>query len=137
MLNETPEQRKARHAGYVQKWRLANPEKHKLARRRAYLNRKIKAFRVIGEVKCKNCGCDVLEFLEFNHINGGGCKEWRENKGRQMADLLLTKGRKPEGLEILRRVCNALDFLGRKNKQEVNRYKIIWKNKSLETKKEE
>lgn len=124
--NLTEEQLKARSAAWVKKWRDANPEKQALARKRAYLNRKLKAFKVIGEPKCKRCGCNILEFLEYNHINGGGCKEWRESRGRSMADRLLTNGRTKDGLEILCRVCNALDFLSRKNKDEAKRYEIKW-----------
>jgi hypothetical protein len=45
-----------------------------------------------------------------------------------MADKLLTGKRKPEGLEILCRVCNALDFLNRKNIESSKKFKIIWQN---------
>lgn len=123
----TEEQLKARSAMWVKRWRDKYPERQALARRRAYLNRKIKAFKVLGEPVCKKCGCDILEFLEYNHINGGGCKEWRENKGRSMTDMLLTKGRTTEGLEILCRVCNAIDYLSRKNNEQSKRYRIRWK----------
>ena len=127
MLSETLEQRKARQAGYVQKWRLANPEKQKLARRRAFLNRKLKAIRIVGEAKCRNCGCDEIDYLEFNHINGGGAKEFRTiTKYMGMMDQLLTGKRTAEGLEILCRVCNALDFLERKNDKHIGRFKILW-----------
>lgn len=124
--NLTEEQLKARSAMWVKRWRDKYPERQALARKRAYLNRKLKAFRIIGEPKCKRCGCDILEFLEYNHINGGGSKEWRKNNGRSMSDMLLTKGRTKEGLEILCRVCNAADFLSRKNNEQSKRYKIIW-----------
>lgn len=124
--NLTIEQLKARSAMWVKKWRDKYPEKQALARKRAYLNRKLKAFRVIGEAKCKKCGCDILEFLEFNHINGGGCKERKIYGNVSMTDILLTKKRKIDGLEILCRVCNALDFLSRKNNIESKRFKIIW-----------
>ena len=124
--NETIEQHKARLAGYVQKWRVANPDKQRLARKRAYMNRKIKAFSKLGEVKCGRCGCTEVDFLEFNHINGNGCKEWRVNGGRAMMDMILTKNRGIDGLEILCRVCNALDFLERKNKESAERFEIKW-----------
>jgi hypothetical protein len=124
---ETPEEHKARLARYVLKWRTANPEKQRLARQRAYYNRKLKAFNVIGEAKCNRCGCDELDFLEFNHINGNGCKEWRENPGSPMMDRILTRKRDVKDLEILCRVCNALDHLERKNNKQAKRYKIIWK----------
>lgn len=124
---ETTEQRKARHARYVQKWRQNNPEKQSLARKRAYDNRKVKAFSLLGEVRCRRCGCDELHFLEFNHKKGDGCKEWRETGGKAMMDLILTRKRRIDDLEILCRVCNALDFLERKNKIAAKRFNVHWK----------
>lgn len=124
--NLTEEQLKARAAKWVKKWRDNNPEKQRLARRRAYLNRKIKALRTVGEVKCKRCGCDEVQFLEFNHIEGNGCKEWRKNGRVATMEMILSKKRGIEGLEILCRVCNSLDYLERKNKNSSLRYKIIW-----------
>lgn len=123
--NLTPEQIKARQAKWVQNWRIKYPEKQALARKRAYNNRKLKAFKIIGEPKCNRCDCDELDFLEFNHIGGGGCKDWKENKGTAMMDRLL-KGRGKEDLEILCRVCNALDFLERKNNLSAKRFIIKW-----------
>ena len=124
--NETEEQRKARFAGYVQKWRIANPEKQKLARKRAYNNRKLRALKMVGEPKCARCGCDEIDFLEYNHIGGGGCKEWRKDGYMSMTDKLITGKRSVDGLEILCRVCNALEFLERKNKKSAERFEIKW-----------
>jgi hypothetical protein len=123
--NLTPEQLKARQAKWVQNWRTKYPEKQKLARKRAYNNRKLKAILKVGEARCKRCGCDELDFLEFNHIGGNGCKDWRENKGVPMMDRIIA-GRKIDDLEILCRVCNAVDFLERKNNNQSKRYRIIW-----------
>lgn len=129
--NLTPEQFKARSAMWVKRWRDANPEKQALARKRAYMNRKIKALKAVGDVKCNRCGCDEVDFLEFNHINGNGCKEWRDSRGVAMMDRILTKERGVDGLEILCRVCNSLDFLERKNNESSKKYKIIWNQQSL------
>ena len=124
--NLTSEQLKARSAMWVKRWRDKYPEKQALARKRSYLNRKLKAFNVIGEAKCNRCGCDELAFLEFNHINGNGCKEWRDNKGRPMMDMILTNKRKTDDLEIVCRICNAWDYLGRKNPEQSKRFNILW-----------
>jgi len=124
--NLTPEQLKARSAMWVQRWRTKYPERQKLARKRAYNNRKLKAILKVGEAKCNNCGCDELDFLEFNHKNGDGCKDWRKNHGTAMMDRILTKKRNVDDLEIVCRVCNALDFLKRKNGKQSDKYKIIW-----------
>lgn len=124
--NLTSEQLKARSAMWVQRWRTKYPEKQALARKRAYNNRKLKALKIVGEPKCNQCGCDELSFLEFNHIGGNGCVEWRENKGKPMMDRVI-KGRETDDLEILCRVCNALDYLSRKNKEQSQRYEIKFK----------
>lgn len=128
--NLTTEQLKARSAMWVKKWRDKYPERQALARKRAYNNRKLKAILKVGEAKCNNCGCNEMEFLEFNHINGDGCKDWRENKGMAMMDRILTGKRKTNDLEIVCRVCNALDYLGRKNPEQSKRFKILWGQKA-------
>lgn len=121
---ETLEQYKARQAMYVQRWRVANPEKQALARKRAYNNRKLKAMRMIAEPVCNRCGCDELDFLEFNHIAGGGSVEFRADTYMSMADKLITGKRGTDGLEILCRVCNALDYLERKNPEAAKHYNV-------------
>lgn len=123
---ETEEQRKARMAMYVQRWRDNNPEKQKLARQRAYNNRKIKAMDMVGGAVCRRCGCDELHALEFNHINGGGASEHRENGSRPIMDRILTDNRVYDDLEILCRVCNALDFIERKLPEIKGRFRVVW-----------
>ncbi len=124
--NLTPEQLKARSAMWVKRWRDKYPEKQALARKRAYNNRKLKAILKVGEARCVRCGCDELDFLEFNHIGGNGCKDHRENKNVPMMDRILTGKRNTDDLEIVCRVCNALDFLERKNNKQSKRFSIKW-----------
>jgi len=123
--NLTKEELKARQAMWVKRWRDKNPDKQKLARKKAYNNRKLKALKIVGEPKCEICGCDELDFLEFNHINGNGCKDWKNNKGVPMMDRVIA-GRNTNDLNILCRICNAKDFLERKNNKQSKRFKIIW-----------
>lgn len=47
------------------------------------------------------------------------------NKGTAMMDRVIA-GRDTKDLEILCRVCNAVDFLERKNNKQSKRFKIIW-----------
>ena len=47
--NLTKKELRERQARWVKEWRDKNPEKHKLARKRAYTNRKIKAMKKVGE----------------------------------------------------------------------------------------
>jgi hypothetical protein len=126
--NLTESETKARSAMWVKKWRDANPEKQALARKRAYNNRKRKAFLVIGGAVCQRCGCDEIEFLEFNHKNGDGCKEYRATNCKPMMDRILTKKRHTSDLECLCRVCNSIDYLERKNPQQAQKFFVRWED---------
>jgi len=113
---------------WTQAYRKRHPERVVKLRRRMYVDRKIKAMLLVsknGKVECNRCGCDELSFLEFNHINGGGCKEFKENH-TSMAEKILFNKRKTDDLEIVCRVCNALDYLGRKNQAQSKRFIIKW-----------
>lgn len=122
---ETKQQKWAR---YMRNYRSRHPEKVKKARKLQYNNRKLKAMQRVSEnAVCERCGCDELDFLEFNHRNGGGCKEHRENKNTPIMDRILTNKRDTDDLEIVCRVCNALDYLERKNNTQAKRYDIQWK----------
>jgi len=111
----------------TRRYRNRHPEKVKEMREKTYNSRKRRAMEMLGGAKCIRCGCDEIKFLEFNHKNGGGCKEIKQGKYQYMADKLLSGKRSPNGLEVLCRVCNALDFLERKNKEIAKKYKIEWK----------
>lgn len=119
------EKERKRATEYTRKYRKNNPDKVKKNRKSAYNNRKRKAMEMVDGAYCNKCGCNELDFLEFNHINGGGCKEWRENKGVAMMDRVLN-GRDVGDLEILCRICNALEYLERKNYEQSKKFKIIW-----------
>jgi len=123
---ETEQERKDRQASYVKKWRVNNPEKQRLARQRAYNNRKVKAMNLVGGAICRRCGCDSLHALEFNHINGNGTQEYRETNRKPIVDRLLTSKRNTDDLEILCRVCNALDYIERKVPETKGRFIITW-----------
>jgi hypothetical protein len=119
------EYHRARSKEHVIAYRTRNSDKVPAQRRKAYTNRKVKAMAKIGEIICSNCGCNELDFLEFNHKQGNGCKEFKNDK-TPMMDKILTHGRSTDDLNILCRVCNALDYLMRKNIDESKRFTISW-----------
>jgi hypothetical protein len=80
---------------------------------------------MLGGCQCCNCGCDELSFLEINHIGGGGCVEFRE-RGNRVVDNLVSGKRTTDGLNVLCRVCNALDHLARKNPEAASAFTIQW-----------
>jgi len=108
----------------TRRWRARHPEKVKQSRKNVYNNRKQRAMDKLGGALCVRCGCNELGFLEFNHKNGGGGKEWRESK-KCMADRILSGERNTEDLEILCRLCNALHFLESKN-ETATRFTVRW-----------
>jgi hypothetical protein len=80
---------------------------------------------MLGGCQCCNCGCDELSFLEINHIDGGGCVEFRE-RGNRVIDDLVSGKRKTDGLNVLCRVCNALDYLASKNPEAAAAFTVGW-----------
>ena len=111
----------------TKKYREKNIDKCRDYSRERHIKRKKIALEKIGKGKavCVMCGCDEMQFLEINHVNGGGCKEHRDiNKG--LKDSIINGKRSTDDLNVLCRVCNALDYLQRKNKKESGRFKIEW-----------
>lgn len=67
-----------------------------------------------GNIKCVQCGCDDIRLLEINHKNGGGGKEIKSKTPSTFYRELYYGKRGTDDLEILCRVCNALDHIERK-----------------------
>ena len=122
---ETVEQRRARMTRNTKAWRARHPERVKVSRKNVYNNRKRRAFELLGGAFCESCGCDELDFLEINHIDGGGCKEWRSRRAAMHDDLLSGK-RATDDLNVLCRVCNAIEFLNRKNPNAHGQFNVRW-----------
>lgn len=83
-----------------------------------------RALEFLGEVKCSNCGCDIIEILEINHVKGGGVQEHKLKGGIKVwRDIYL--GRVPrENYNILCRVCNALEYVERKFG--IKKFMVTW-----------
>lgn len=119
--SENPESWRRRIADYR--------EKHPDRVKKLYAKRRLFALqRIAGSEKpiCVYCGCDDIRFLEINHKNGGGSKEFK--KGRNSANFLwaiVTGRRKTDDLEVACRVCNALHYL--KSKFGNAPFKVVWK----------
>jgi hypothetical protein len=60
---------------------------------------------------CVSCGCDDLRFLEINHKNGGGGREYAEKKSQVVYRDIAMLRRPVDDLELLCRVCNAKHYL--------------------------
>ena len=110
----------------TKRYREKHRERVNASMRKTHMNRKKRMFEKLGGAFCVRCGCDELIFLEINHKNGGGCREFKENKA-SLSSKILSGERKTDDLECLCRVCNALDFLERKNKEASKRFVIHWR----------
>lgn len=64
-----------------------------------------------GNPTCVNCGCDRPEFLEVNHVNGGGAKEVHKITAGKFYQQIIKLERAVDDLNLLCKVCNALHAL--------------------------
>lgn len=116
---------RARSLTHTKKYRAKNPDKITRARKSQYTSRRLKALEMIGGACCVYCGCDVVSFLEINHKNGDGCKEWKK-MGAGIVDRLLNGTRTTDDLEVACRVCNNLHYLQLKDPEAAKGFKVIW-----------
>lgn len=120
-----PDHIRKRQTEASRRYRAKYPQKIKATNQRIYWERRKRAFNLIGGAVCVECGCDEIKFLEINHIEGGGTKEHRSRK-QGLTDPLLKGTRKPTGLNVLCRICNALDYLKRKHPESLAPFEIRW-----------
>lgn len=88
-----------------------------------------KARMVIGKgaIKCINCGCDDKRIVEINHIDGGGCQEFKKNTNGTFYRAIVNGERKTDDLNLLCRLCNTAHFLELKYGEFP--YDIKWRGK--------
>lgn len=80
-----------------------------------------------GKINCCSCGCNDERLLEINHINGNGNFEYKKIGGPiKLWYKIASLQRGTEDLNILCRVCNALDYLERKVREKLP-FEIKWK----------
>ena len=99
---------------------------------------KLRALQLISGLeipRCNNCSCDTLEFLEINHKNGGGTRDYGMHGGNMYQAILwgrrTEKGkiqRKTDDLEVLCRVCNSLHYLRLKYPKAKIYPEVRWSN---------
>ena len=120
---------------YNKNWRKMNPEKSKLIQKRCYYKNhtntktveqkrlqkiRMDLMNILGGAYCKDCGFNILEALQFDHIFGGGTKERKLfASGRAMYYFYI---KNPEiAKQRLQVLCANCNFIKRaKNPTEVN-----------------
>lgn len=92
---------------YAKNWRENNRERARELSKKSYHKRRYEALCAYGGTppKCKCCGEKSIEFLSFDHINGGGLKHLKEI-GRGNLLLWIRKNNYPKGFQILCHNCN-------------------------------
>lgn len=94
-----------------------------------YQRTKLRALRKISGLEipeCNRCGCDELRFLEINHKNGGGTRERKQSPTSGLCQEVASGKRETSDLNVLCRVCNAVDYLERKYGDVKQRFLIQW-----------
>lgn len=110
------------------RWKKNNPKKYKECWKTYNDKKRLQVLLIVGKgnLMCVNCGCNKQEFLEINHKNGGGAKEYKHgNTHSKFCQQILSGDRSVDDLELLCRPCNVLHYLV-KNFGET-KHKIIWK----------
>lgn len=67
----------------------------------------------LGGPRCRECGCDVYDILEINHVNGGGNVDRKENgmvSGKLWRAIALEL-RDLSEFEVLCRMCNQKHYV--------------------------
>ena len=79
------------------------------------------------ELKCANCGCNDLFFLQVNHLNGNGNVEIKSWGGKiKTMSIAVLQGRPVQDLNILCAVCNILEYLKRRYPGRPHYPEVIW-----------
>jgi len=90
-----------------------------------YQKIKMLVFKMLGGARCNRCMCDNLNFLEINHINGGGKKEGTV-LGENIYQLIASGKRKTDDLEVTCKLCNALHYIELNHPNLIGEYEISW-----------
>jgi hypothetical protein len=103
---------------YMRSWRenrKSRPEYDPDTERRKWREQhrkvRIAAMEKLGGMICANCGCDIDQILEINHIHGGGRQELKGGQNRQLYRWILNDKVAADDYNVLCRVCNALHYV--------------------------
>jgi hypothetical protein len=94
---------------------------------------KSRAFRLLGGPVCRRCGSDFEPALEVNHRWGGGNREDLERRARGLPTgsgfyAAIASGRRDTAdLDVLCRLCNALDYIERRFPELRAAWTVHWK----------
>lgn len=86
----------------------------------------LQAYSIDGVIQCACCGCPYHEYLQIDHVKGGG-REHKKITGDTQLARWLRNNNYPVGFQVLCSICN-----GSKNAGDICSYhkfmpKRIWK----------
>jgi len=78
-----------------------------------YLKIRNELFDILGGKECMNCGFDVVEALQFDHVNGGGIKDRKSFSSNKLMYLYYIKNPEiaKQKLQVLCANCNFIKHL--------------------------
>jgi hypothetical protein len=91
--------------------------------------RRRRALLLIGgdNIKCSSCGCDMVEFVELNHIAGGGYTERQSGmSNHQLYGRILSGAADRSGFDLRCKLCNWFYSFTLKHPKVAERYRIEW-----------
>lgn len=108
---------------YRREWRKLHPEAEERDKQRQREYR-LRIMEIVGGKICVKCGYDVdVRALQLDHINSGGCKEYKKQYGRHMYGQYLFYLRNPElAKKTLQVLCANCNFIKRYENGELNHH---------------
>ncbi|MBF6555535.1 MAG: hypothetical protein IVW52_05085 [Acidimicrobiales bacterium] len=89
-----------------------------------WASKKRKVLERLGGAHCVRCGATDLRILEVNHIGGGGRLEPRS--GLELYAEIRRGVRSSQGLNVLCRPCNSIDYIERRFPDLAGRIQVVW-----------
>lgn len=91
---------------------------------------RMRIMEALGGPECSSCGCDELEILEINHINGGGTKESKKSPNRrQYYREILNDPMLKDKFNIMCKVCNILHYV--RDILNIKGHEVKWLNAAM------
>jgi hypothetical protein len=123
----TSEQRSVENKKTRQAWQARRAERGLTSYRpEKYRRLRDEVFEILGGARCIECGCDVRELLEVNHIEADGAHE-RKQLGKQPLSLYQDiRAARVDKMRynVLCKVCNALHFV--QTVRGIQGHRVVW-----------
>ncbi len=116
------------HEKEYQKYRNEWYSKHPEFSNDNHQKAKLRALQIVAQAAhptCAYCSCDDQRFLEINHKNGGGSKEFL-SAGSNFYWAIIKGRRKTDDLEVTCGPHNKWHFYKLKYGETANRFNITW-----------